>query len=34
MYAIARFSSSMPLNGADAVIPIAMAVAMHKFIQV
>ena len=31
MYAMARFSSSTPLNGAEAVIPIAMAVAERKF---
>lgn len=30
MYAMARFSSSTPLNGAEAVIPIAMAVARCK----
>jgi hypothetical protein len=34
MYAMARFSSSTPLNGAEAVIPIAMAVARRKFTRV
>ena len=33
MYAMARFSSSMPRKGADVVIPIAMAVAILKFAQ-
>jgi hypothetical protein len=33
MYAIARFSSSTPLNGADAVMPIAMAVAKRPNVQ-
>lgn len=33
MYAMARFSSSTPRKGADAVIPIAMAVAILKLAQ-
>ncbi len=33
MYAIARFWSSTPLNGAEAVIPNAMAAAKHKKIR-